>query len=157
MNLRTIPDLAESFAVPTGLSDHTLGLEVPIAAVALGACVIEKHLTLSRETPGPDSAFSLEPTEFKAMVDAVRLTERALGQVRYDPSAKEAASRVFRKSLFVVEPIRAGELFTGKNIRSIRPGHGLPPRNLANVIGRTATCDLARGTPLRREHVAFSS
>jgi N-acetylneuraminate synthase len=147
MHLRTIPDLAATFGVPAGLSDHSLGLEVPIAAVALGACVIEKHLTLSRAVPGPDSAFSLEPVEFKAMVDAVRLTEQALGRVNYEPSAKEAASRVFRKSLFVVEPVRAGELFSEKNIRSIRPGHGLPPKHLAEVLDRPAARDLAPGTP----------
>src|SRR5439155_22220057 len=95
MNLRTIPHLADAFAVPVGLSDHTLGIAVPLAAVALGACIIEKHLTLSRAVPGPDSAFSLEPDEFRAMVDAVRVAEKALGRVNYAVTEHEVASRVF--------------------------------------------------------------
>lgn len=153
MNLRTIPDLAARFGVPVGLSDHTLGIAVPIAAVALGACIIEKHFTLSRAIPGPDSAFSLEPAEFKALVEAVRVTERALGQVRYEPTKHEAASRLYRRSLFAVADIKTGEVFTNRNVRSIRPGHGLSPKYLAEVIGRRATRDIARGTPLSREMV----
>ncbi|MGD0536276.1 MAG: pseudaminic acid synthase [Verrucomicrobiota bacterium] len=148
MNLRTIPHLAAAFGVPVGLSDHTLGTAVPVAAVALGACIIEKHFTLSRVEPGPDSAFSLEPPEFKAMVDAVRQTEKALGSVRYEPSEKERASRVFRRSLFVVEDMKAGEVFTGQNVRSIRPGYGMPPRFLGEVLGAVARRDIPRGTPL---------
>src|SRR5208282_2551301 len=99
MNLRTIPEMERRFGVPVGLSDHTMGIAVPVAAVALGACILEKHLTLSRSTPAPDSAFSLEPHEFKAMVDAVRVTEKALGKVYFGCSAKEASSRLFRRSL----------------------------------------------------------
>lgn len=148
MNLRTIPHLAEAFHVPVGLSDHTLGIAVPIAAVALGACIIEKHFTLSRDIPGPDSAFSLEPHEFKAMVEAIRTTEKALGQVDYGLSEQEAKSRVFRRSLFVVKDVKAGEVFTEENVRSIRPGHGLPSKHLKDVLGRRATRDIMRGTPL---------
>jgi pseudaminic acid synthase len=148
MNLRTIPHLAEAFNLPVGLSDHTLGHSVPIAAITLGACVIEKHVTLSRNEPGPDNAFSLEPQEFKAMVEAVRTTEKALGQVHYGISAKEAESRVFRRSLFVVEDVKSGEYFTAQNIRCIRPGAGLPPRYYDEMIGRRANRDIPRGTPL---------
>lgn len=151
MNLRTIPHLAEAFHVPVGLSDHTLGIAVPVAAVALGACIIEKHFTLSRATPGPDSAFSLEPHEFKAMVDAVRVAEKALGEVRYEPTKHEAASRAFRRSLFVVEDMKAGDVFTESNVRSIRPAHGLAPKHLPEVLGRRAVRDIARGTPLARD------
>lgn len=148
MNLRTIPDLAARFDVVAGLSDHTLGIAVPTAAVALGACMIEKHFTLSRAVPGPDSAFSLEPHEFKAMVEAVRTTERALGRVNYAPTEHEAASRVFRRSLFVVQDVDKGAVLTQDNVRSIRPGNGLPPKHLHDVIGRRAKRDIERGTPL---------
>lgn len=154
MHLRTIPHLAEAFQVPVGLSDHTLGVAVPVAAVALGGCIIEKHLTFSRSVPGPDSAFSLEPHEFKLMVDAVRTTEKALGHVHYGVSAKEAASRVFRRSLYVVKEIRAGEAFTAENVRSIRPGQGLPPKYYDMVLSRRAAVDLAVGTPLTWSHLA---
>jgi N-acetylneuraminate synthase len=149
MNLRTIPHLAETFGVPVGLSDHTLGITVPVAAVALGACVIEKHFTLSRAAGGPDAAFSLEPSEFRAMVEALRTAEKALGRVSYEVTEKEKASRIFRRSLFVVEDMQAGEMFTEQNVRSIRPGHGLAPKYLPEVLGRRAACDLVRGTPLR--------
>lgn len=148
MNLRTIPHLANGFHVPVGLSDHTLGISAPVAAVALGACIIEKHFTLSRNDPGPDSTFSLEPPEFKAMVDAIRLTERSLGQVKYEVSEHEKPSRVFRRSLFVVKDMKKGELFSTENIRSIRPGFGLPPKNIDIILGRRAALDIARGTPL---------
>ena len=148
MNLRTIPHLAEAFDVSVGLSDHTLGIEVPVVAVSLGASIIEKHFTLSRAQSGPDSAFSLEPHEFTAMVDAIRTAEKALGTVHYGVSKQEAESRVFRKSLFAIRDITAGEAFTEENVRSIRPGHGLHPRHLKDVLGRRAAFDLARGTPL---------
>lgn len=148
MNLRTIPELSRRFDVPAGLSDHTMGIAVPVAAVALGACIVEKHLTLSRSQPGPDSVFSLEPQEFKAMVDAVRVAEKALGEVQFGCSAAEASSRVFRRSLFVVQDVKCGERFTPENVRSIRPGHGLHTRHLPDVLGRHAACDIERGTPL---------
>ena len=149
MNLRAIPELARRFSVPAGLSDHSMGIAVPVAAVALGACIIEKHITLSRSEPGPDSAFSLEPYEFKAMVDAVRVAEKALGQLQFGPSEREASSLKFRRSLFVVEDLKEGQPFTRKNVRSIRPADGLHPRHLDEVVGRRATCDIERGTPLR--------
>jgi N-acetylneuraminate synthase len=153
MNLRTIPELARRFGVPAGLSDHTIGIAVPVAAVALGACIIEKHITLSRLEPGPDSAFSLEPHEFRTMVDAVRVAENALGEVHFGYSAKEASSRVFRRSLFVVQDVKRGDSFTVENVRSIRPGHGLHTRHLPEVLGCHASCDIERGTPLSWELV----
>ena len=153
MNLRAIPELAESFGLPVGLSDHSTGIAVPVAAVALGACIIEKHLTLSRSDPGPDSAFSLEPEEFRAMVDAARVAEKALGRAEIGPVGKEEASRAFRRSLFVVEDMRSGDVFTGSNVRSIRPADGLHTRHLHEVLGRRCACDLERGTPLSWELV----
>ena len=152
MNLRTIPHMAESFDVPVGLSDHTLGTTVPVAAVALGACIIEKHLTLRRSDGGPDSAFSLEPEEFCAMVAAVRIAEKAAGSVNYQITANETASRAFRRSLFVVEDMKKGEKFTRAKVRSIRPGYGLPVKELHSVLGRIAKSDIPRGTPLSHDH-----
>ena len=156
MNLRCIPHLQESFGVPVGLSDHTLGSAVPVAAVALGACIVEKHLTLSRATPGPDSSFSLEPDEFRRMVQAIRSAERALGQVAYGVGAEEAKSRAFRRSLFVVKAMEEGERFTYENVRSIRPSHGLHPRHLDDVVGRTASRAIMPGTPLSWDLIAGS-
>jgi len=154
MNLRTIPDMARRFKVPIGLSDHTLNIAVPVASVALGACILEKHFTLSRSIPGPDSAFSLEPHEFRAMVDAIRTAEEALGEISYKVSEQEAKSRVFRRSLFVVKDMRKGEVFTEENVRSIRPGHGLHPRYLKDILGAKAAKDIARGTPLSRQLIS---
>jgi len=148
MNLRTIPYMAETFEVPIGLSDHNLDIAVPIAAVAVGACIIEKHFTLSRSMPGPDSLFSLEPNEFKAMVEAVRITEKALGRIQYQASEQEAASRIFRRSLFVVKDMEAGEVFTEQSVRSIRPGYGLHTRFLTDVLGQRAAKHIEKGTPL---------
>jgi pseudaminic acid synthase len=148
MNLRTIPDLAKTFGVPIGLSDHTMGVIAPVVAVTLGACIIEKHFTLSRSTPGPDSGFSLEPDEFKAMVEAVRTAERALGNIHYGAAPDEEKSRAFRRSLFAVADVKAGEVFTPDNVRSIRTGHGLPPKHLKEVLGLRASRDIERGTPL---------
>lgn len=154
MNLRTIPHLAEAFDIPVGLSDHTVGIAVPVAAVALGACIIEKHFTLSRDVSGPDSAFSIEPDEFKAMVEAIRTVEKAVGGVHYGPSPHEAKTRVYRRSLFIVKDLQAGEIFTKENVRSIRPGHGLHPRHLHDIIGRRAARDLQHGTPLTWDMVS---
>lgn len=148
MNIRTIPHLAEAFAVPVGLSDHTLGIETAVAAVALGACIIEKHFTLSRSVPGPDSAFSLEPNELKSMVDSIRTVEAALGKVHYGTSESETKSRGFRRSLFIVQDVKMGEVFTDSNVRSIRPGDGLHTRYLPEIIGRRAVRNITRGTPL---------
>ena len=154
VNLRTIPHLSATFGVPAGLSDHTLGISVPVAAVAMGACIIEKHFTLSRDVAGPDSAFSLEPMEFKAMVDSVRVAEQALGAVSYRVTAAEQANRTFRRSLFVVEDMAAGEPFTPRNTRSIRPGHGLAPKHLPEILGRFAAAGIRRGTPLSWDLIA---
>jgi N-acetylneuraminate synthase len=148
MNLRTIPHLAQMFNVPVGLSDHSLGISIPVAAVAFGACIVEKHLTLSRKMPGPDSAFSIEPQEFKAMIEAIRETEKALGQVCYEVSEHEKVSRVFRRSLFVVKDIKKGELFTAENVRSIRPGYGMAPKYISKIIRKKAKFSIKKGTPL---------
>jgi pseudaminic acid synthase len=148
MNLRTIPQLQQRFNVPAGLSDHTMGIAVPVAAVALGACIIEKHFTLSRSDGGPDSAFSLEPHEFQAMVDAVRIAEKAVGEAKFGPTKREQASLAFRRSLFVVEEMRQGDEFTNQNVRSIRPAYGLHTRYLTQILGRRATCNIEKGTPL---------
>jgi N-acetylneuraminate synthase len=148
MNLRTIVHLAEAFRLPVGLSDHSLEPGVPPAAVACGACLIERHLTLSRDLPTPDSTFSLEPEEFRQMVRAVQAAHAALGAVHYGPTQQEAAGRRLRRSLFAVEEISAGEPFTAANVRAIRPADGLHPRHLETILGRTARIDIARGTPL---------
>lgn len=154
VNLRTIPHMANAFGVPVGLSDHTMGIAVPVAAVALGAVIVEKHVTMRRSEGGPDSGFSLEPTELSDMVSQIRVAEQALGQVSYAPTQREAPSRILRRSLFVVEDIRAGELFTAANVRSIRPGHGLHTRHLPEILGRRAARSIARGTPLSWDIVA---
>lgn len=153
VNLRTIPDMAARFGVPIGLSDHTLGMTVPVAAVAVGATIIEKHLTLRRADGGPDGSFSLEPDELREMVAAVRVAEKAMGRVSYEPTSHEAGSRILRRSLFAVERIAAGEAFTQRNVRSIRPGHGLHTRHLPEILGRAATRDIERGEPLGWELV----
>lgn len=153
INLRTIPHMADTFGVPVGLSDHTVGIAVPVAAVALGAVIVEKHVTLRRADGGPDSGFSLEPHELTEMVSQIRVAEQALGVVNYEPTAREVASRDLRRSLFVVADVEAGEPFSEANVRSIRPGYGLHTRHLAEIIGRTATRDVERGTPLGWELV----
>ena len=156
MNLRTIPYLAQKLDLPVGLSDHTTGIAAPVVAVTLGACFIEKHLTLTRSIPGPDSTFSLEPAEFGDMVKAVRAAESALGEVHFGVTANEAKSQVFRRSLFVVHDTKRGELFTEANVRSIRPGYGLHTRHFHEILGRRAVCDIAAGTPLNWDLVARS-
>jgi len=152
-NLLTIPDMVKKFGCPVGISDHTMGIAVPVAAVGLGICMIEKHLILSRADGGPDGSFSLEPAEFREMVDAVRIAEQALGGICYGGTPAEEKSKVFRRSLFVVKDIKAGELFTKENVRSIRPGYGLMPRELNNVLGKAAVCDIAFGAPLKTEMI----
>jgi pseudaminic acid synthase len=157
MNLLTLPALEREFDAPVGLSDHTLDVAVPVTAVALGACIVEKHFVLSRRDPGPDSAFSLEPDEFRVMAEAVRTAARALGAVHYGPTPREEGSLVFRRSLFVVRSVAAGESFTGDNVRCIRPGVGMHPRHLDDIIGRRAVRDIAAGTPLHWELVDVSA
>jgi len=154
MNLRTIPELARQFGVPVGLSDHTRGTAVPVAAVTLGARILEKHLTISRSLGGADAEFSLEPQEFKEMVEAVRLAERSLGSVHFGPTPHEQSSLRFRRSLFVVQDMRKGEVFNTQNIRSIRPAQGLHPRHLPEILGKTAAQSIQRGTPLSWDLVA---
>jgi len=148
INLRTIPNMTETFKTIVGLSDHTLGISVPVAAVALGAKIIEKHFTISRAMGGPDAAFSLEPEEFKQMVNSVREVEKALGDVSYELSEKAEKSREFSRSLFVVEDIKKGGIFTEENVRSIRPGFGLYPKYYNYILGKKAAKDIDKGTPL---------
>ncbi len=148
-NLLTIPHLRDLFGCEVGLSDHTMGLGVAVAAVALGASVIEKHFTLARADGGVDSAFSLEPDELAALVTETARAHAALGRISYGPTEAERASLVFRRSLYVVADLKAGEVLTPQNVRAIRPGHGLPPKALEIVLGRTVRADVPRGTPLR--------
>ncbi|MDR3358360.1 MAG: pseudaminic acid synthase [Desulfovibrio sp.] len=147
-NLRTIPHLAQTFGCPAGLSDHTTGSAVAVVAVSLGACVIEKHFTLSRADGGPDAAFSMEPEEFGRMARDIRTAGQALGRVSYALTEKEKQSAAFRRSLFVVKDMKAGDLFTEENVRSIRPGCGLHPRYLGNILGRKTNVEISAGTPL---------
>jgi pseudaminic acid synthase len=147
-NVRTVPDLAERFGVVSGLSDHTFGSAVAVASIALGGCVVEKHFTLRRADGGPDSAFSLEPDEFTALVADCKRAWRSLGKATYDLQGCEKASITFRRSIYVVRDVAAGETLTRENVRSIRPGHGLPPKHLPEVLGREAARDLKRGEPL---------
>jgi len=153
LNLRTIPDMARTFNVVVGLSDHTQSMSVPVAAVTLGARIIEKHFILDRNLGGPDSAFSLEPDEFKLMVKSVRETEKALGEVKYELTEKIIKSREFSRSLFVVEDTKAGAVFTDANVRSIRPGFGLAPKYIKDILGRKAKKDVKRGTPLSWDRI----
>lgn len=153
MNLLTISDMQKRFGVTVGLSDHTMSLSAPVAAVALGARVIEKHFILDRGMGGADSAFSLEPAEFRAMVDAVRDTEKLMGKVTYELSAKSLKSREFSRSLFVAEDVKAGEIVTEHNVRSVRPGFGMAPKNFPAVLGKHFVSDTPKGTPLAWEHI----
>jgi len=149
-NLKTMVDMKERFGVKVGLSDHTMGSLVPKVAVSLGAEVVEKHFILDRSLGGPDSAFSMEPHEFKEMVSAVRNTEKVLGKVTYEVSDSD---KMRRRSLFVVEDIKAGDMITEKNVRSIRPGFGLRPRYLPEVLGKKATSDLEKGAPFELKNI----
>lgn len=153
MNLRTIPDMKERFGIVPGISDHSLSHDVAVASVALGAKIIEKHITVSRKEGGPDAGFSLEPAEFAKMVESVRLTEKALGNVSYQITEQEQASRIFRRSLFAVKDIKAGEVFTTENVRSIRPGNGLAPKYYEKIIGQKAKYDIKKGNPLNKDSI----
>lgn len=153
MNLLTIPDMIKRFGVTVGLSDHTMSLSAPIAAVALGARVIEKHFILDRGMGGADSAFSLEPHEFRAMVNAVRDTEKLMGDVTYDLSQKSLKSREFSRSLFISKDVKMGDVLTTDNVRSVRPGFGMAPKHLKEILGKKAKMDLAFGTPLAFKHI----
>lgn len=153
INLKTINDMKKKFNTTVGLSDHTLGDEIAIAAVTLGAKIIEKHFILDKKLGGPDCEFSMEPQEFKKMVTAIRNTEKALGTVSYNLSDKTRKNREFSRSLFVVKDIKKGELITEENVRSVRPGFGLHPKYLEEVLGKKAKKDLEKGTPFKRDFV----
>jgi len=147
-NVRTVADMAARFGCPVGLSDHTPGTAASVAAVSVGACAVEKHFTLARADGGPDAAFSLEPSEFKALVDDCKNAWASLGQAHYDTLGSETASLLFRRSLYVTADVKAGEPLTKANVRSVRPGNGLPPADLDKVLAGKATRDLTRGEPL---------
>jgi len=146
-NLRTIPDMVQRFGVKVGISDHTMGALVALGAVAIGAKVVEKHFILDRAIGGPDASFSMVPEEFKAMVEQIRAMESALGQIEYMSAQNPATGAHFKRSLFVAENIRAGEVFTQQNVRSVRPNVGLAPKHLPEVLGRIAKRDIPKGTP----------
>lgn len=148
MNLRTIRHMEKAFDVVSGLSDHSLGSLGAVAAVAMGAKVIEKHFCISRQIENPDASFSMEPLEFKQMVDDIRSVEKAIGTVSYEVSKSEAGNRIFRRSIFVAEDIKPGELFTEKNIRIVRPSYGIEPRYYDDIIGKKASKGIEKGTPL---------
>jgi pseudaminic acid synthase len=152
-NLRRIPELAQEFECPVGLSDHTLGVEVAIASVALGACLIEKHFTLDKSDGGPDSSFSLEPDELRALVRGAKAAFDALGTGEPARAEVEKSTMVFRRSIYVVRDIGAGEVFSEQNVRIIRPGYGLAPREMPNVLGRKAKRALSRGTALTKDAI----
>ncbi|MDP3853590.1 pseudaminic acid synthase [Phenylobacterium sp.] len=147
-NVRTVTDMAARFESPIGLSDHTPGTAASVAAVAMGACVIEKHFTLARADGGPDAAFSLEPAEFTALVRDCKDAWKSLGRAHYDTLGSERGSLLFRRSLYVTADVKAGEALSRANVRSIRPGNGLAPAHLDEVLGKPARRDLARGEPL---------
>jgi len=148
VNLKTMTDIGERFQTQVGLSDHTLGFSVALAAVALGARFVEKHIILSREMGGPDAEFSMEPGEFSSMVKAIREVEEALGEVTYELTDKMKRSREFARSLYVSEDISKGDRLSEKNVRSVRPGFGLHPKHLKDIIGKTAKRSIKKGTAL---------
>lgn len=150
-NILTIPHMRELFGCEVGLSDHTMGIGVSVASVALGAVVIEKHFTLNREDGGVDSTFSMEPKEMKALVIETERAWQAMGKINYGPTEKEKASLVFRRSLYVVEDMKVGDMITEKNVRRIRPGYGLPPKFFDVVMGKRVNQDVKRGTGLSWE------
>ena len=151
-NLASIPHLSNLFNVFVGLSDHTAGIGVAVASVVLGARVIEKHFTISRDAGGPDAAFSLEPHEMKSLVEESAKAFDAIGQISYGRSSSEIESLKFRRSIFAVKDISAGECFTQDNLRIIRPGYGLAPKHFEAVIGRKAKQNIKRGTPLKWDY-----
>jgi len=152
-NLLTIPDIQNRFKVTSGLSDHTIGIEAPMIAVAMGAKVIEKHFILDKSIGGPDAHFSLDENEFKKMVDAVRLTEKLVGKVDYEMTEKKKRSREFSRSLYVTKDVKKGNKVTVDNVRSIRPGYGLHPKYYNEILGKSFLKDLEKGTPLSFEHL----
>lgn len=154
-NLLTIPDIAKRFGVTAGLSDHTMGTAVSVAAVALGAQIIEKHFIIDRNMGGPDAAFSMNQAEFTEMVQQIRIVEQARGKVTYELTEKSVQSRWAARSLFVCEDMKAGQIITEQTIRSIRPGHGLHPRHLPEIIGKPMTKDVEKGTPFSWDMISL--
>ena len=150
-NLKTMVNLKNTFNVEIGLSDHSLSNDAAIAAVAMGAKVIEKHFILDRSMGGPDASFSLEPSELKSLVNSIRNVEKALGKIDYSLNEKKKKNRIFSRSLFVIKDIKKGEKFTEENIKSIRPGNGLHPRYYSDILGKKSRCDVERGTPIKWE------
>lgn len=157
INLKTIPSIKEVFDCLAGLSDHTMGSAVAVAGVAVGAKVVEKHLTLHREDGGPDAAFSMEPEEFKEMVENIRMVEKALGKVTYDLTNKQQNSRTFARSLFVAKDMKAGDVFTPENLRSVRPSFGLHTQYYEELLGKRIVKDAKAGTPMSWELVDFEA
>lgn len=153
MNLRTMQNMAETFGVPVGLSDHSMGAVGAVTAVALGARIIEKHFCLDRAIENPDASFSMNPSEFRRMVADIRQTEKAIGGIKYGPSQQEEDSLVFRRSIFCVKDINKGEKLTAENIRIIRPGYGLSPKFYTEVLGQIALHNIRRGTPLQMDMI----
>lgn len=153
MNLNVIPNMKDTFDCICGLSDHSMGTEIAVAAVALGAKVIEKHFTLCRADGGEDSQFSMEPQEFKSMVQQIRNVEKALGTVTYELNDAQIDSRIYSRSLFVVKDIKQGEVFTPENVRSIRPGIGMHTKHWDEILGKHARCDIEKGTPMDWKYV----
>ena len=153
MNLNVIPNMKDTFDCICGLSDHSMGTEIAVAAVALGAKVIEKHFTLCRADGGEDSQFSMEPQEFKSMVQQIRNVEKALGTVTYALNDAQIDSRIYSRSLFVVKDIKQGEVFTPENVRSIRPGIGMHTKHWDEILGKHARCDIEKGTPMDWKYV----
>ena len=149
MNLRTMQNMKETFGVPVGLSDHSMGAVGAVTAVALGASIIEKHFCLDRAIENPDSSFSMSPSEFKQMVKDVRQAEMAIGCVKYGPTRQEMGNLQFRRSIFCVKDIKKGEKITKDNVRIIRPGYGLVPKYYNEIMGQKALQDIRRGTPLQ--------
>ena len=155
MNLSMIPNMSETFGCPVGISDHSLGDEISIAAVAMGAKVVEKHFTLSRADGGVDSAFSMEIEEMKRMIEKIRHVEAAIGTVSYELNDKKKKARKGGRSIFASADIKKGEVFTDKNIRSVRPGNGLPPKYLDKIMGKRAACDIEFAEPLKMQHIQW--
>ena len=152
-NLLSIPDIKSRFGVKVGLSDHTIGIEAPVVATTLGATVIEKHFILDKSIGGPDAHFSLDEQEFSNMVKAVRIAEQMMGKVDYEMTEKKQKSRQFSRSLFIVKDVKAGEKITLENVRSIRPGFGIHPKYLSEIIGNKFNCDFKKGTPMSLDFI----
>ena len=153
MNLKTMENMADTFGVPVGLSDHSMGSIGAVAAVVMGASIIEKHFCIDRSIENPDSSFSMNPMEYKQMVEDIRQAERAIGVVKYGVAKQEESNAVFRRSIFCVKDIKKGEQITDENVRIIRPGYGLPPVFYQEIMGKTALVDIERGTPMRLDMV----